>query len=283
MISTWQFNIVVYILTATLFTQFYKLAVKELKVDGAATIILQTMAGLIVMILSPLFPWSFPTDWRIYGLLVLASVFYAINDRLQTTIRKNLSVSEFSILSQFAKVWLILIGIFIYREGFTLIKLVGAGLILLANILVVYKRGKFEFNLSVALSLMANAAIAIAISIDVGISRQFNLPFYIMLTLIIPTLMIWLVERIPVSEILNELKKTTAKYYILTSLCWSLLIVSMLRSYQFGSVTLITPLSATTVILNVLISTIFFGERGNLIKKTIAASLTTAGVVLTVL
>ena len=54
--SYWQLYIVGYLISVVIFFQYYKLAVKEAKNDGAVTILLQVIAGLSILIFIPFFP-----------------------------------------------------------------------------------------------------------------------------------------------------------------------------------------------------------------------------------
>ena len=282
-INTWQFYLIGYIIFSVLFNQFYKLAVRRAKRDGAATVLLQTIAGLSILLLTPLFTFKFSVDWKVYGLLTLACIFYALNDRIQTTVRKNLDVSVYTILNRLSSVFLIIYGITIFREPVVFGKIVGAILILFANIILRYSGRKIILNKYVIMAALANLALATAISIDIDISKHFNLPIYIMFTLLIPTAMVKLVEKIPFKDIKAEFYSTDKKYYILTGITWGLLIVFMIRAYQISSFSLITPLAATSVLINVLIATIFFGERKDILKKILAAVISVIGVYFTIL
>ncbi len=281
--SMWQFNLVLYLFFVVAFFQFYKLAVKNAHRDGAATVLLQFIAGGSILILAPLFPFTFPSSPVVYFLLGVACIFYAINDRLQTTVRKNLDVSTFSILNQMTNVFLIFFGFTLFQEEFIVTKLVGAVLILVANMFIFYEKGRLSLNKYALFSILASFMFSIAISIDVGISKSFNLPFYIMITLIVPAIMIWIAERITIKEIYKEFRSQSKIYYILTGICWGLAIVFSLRSFKFGAVTTIVPLSATSVLLNVLVAHLFFDERKNQGKKILAAVMVIIGVYLTVL
>jgi len=281
--QSWQVNFFTYLFFLILFFQFYKLAVRKVKKDGVATVLLQLIAGISILILSPLFSFTFPKNPRIYLLLTTACVFYALYDRLQTTIRKNLEVSVYSILDQLWKVFLIAFGLLIFKEPFVLNKILGALLILGANVYLFYKKGKFRFNKYVCFGFLSAFIFIIAISIDIGISKQFNLPFYIMFTLVVPALMIALVEKISFKELKEEfLFSKDKKYYLITGLSWGLLIFFMLRAYRFGQVTVVTPLAATSVLINVIIAYIFLKERKDKFKKILAAILVIIGVYLTV-
>lgn len=282
-INSWWFNLIGYLVCVVVFSQYYKLAVRKATRDGAATILLQLIAGVSILLLAPFLSFKLPSDPKIYLLLITASVFYALNDRMQTTARKNLQVSLFVILDRLSAIFLIVFGFTIFKNPFIVEKVIGAGFILLGNFIVLYKRGKFELNKYVVLSILATLTFAIAVSIDIGISKNFNLPFYIMLTLVIPATMISLVEKISPKEILSQYSDKDRKYYLITGFSWGLLIFFLLRAYQFGQVTVVASLAATSVLINVLVAYIFLKEQDHKLKKIIAAIVTILGVYLTVL
>ena len=113
-----------------------------------------------------------------------------------------------------------------------------------------------------------------------SISDNFNLPFYVAITLIVPSLLITIFERIKPSEIKRELVNGNKKAIIITSVTWATMIISQLRAYQLGNVTIVAPLCALTVILNVIVGYLLLKERDNLIRKIIAAILIIASVIL---
>jgi drug/metabolite transporter (DMT)-like permease len=283
-LNTWQVCLIGYLISFVAFYQFYKLAVRNAKKDGAATILLQIIAGVSILVLTPFLGWKLPNAPILILLLIIACIFYAINDRLQTTSRKHLPVSTFSIIAQLSTVFLILFGFTVFRNPFVWSKLFGAGLILLGNIILLYRNGKFELTKYVVIGILATAALAVAMSIDIGISKQFNLPFYIMLTLVIPASMITVGERIKPMEVAQEFKDKNRIFYLACGIAWGLAIFFSLRSYQLGGqVTTIVPLQAVSVLLNVIIAYIFLKERENSLKKLVAAFLVISGICLTVL
>lgn len=281
--NTWQFNLFFYVVLVVGFNQLYKFAVRTLKNDGAGTVIMQILAGLLALLLAPFFPLQFPTDWKIYLFLTIACVFYAVNDRLQTTIRKNMEVSTYTVLNRLSSVFLMMIGVSVFHESVSLLKIVGSVFILGSSFLLSYQAGKFKLDRYLILAIISNVAMAIALSIDIDISTHFNLPIYIMLTLIIPALIISVFDHISLASIKLEIKNGSKGFFFLTSFSWALFIFFMIRSYQFSTFTLITPLASTTVLISVIIATVFFGEKQNLSKKIIAALLTMVGAYLTVI
>ncbi len=283
LMQTWQFNLFGYLVCVVGFYQFFKLAVRNAKNDGAAAALLQLIGAGFGLLMTPLLPIKWPSDSKYWLLLIGACIFYALNDRLQTTVRKHLQVSVVTILNQLSTVLLFTMGILFFKEPFSLNKFIGVLIILAANVLLRYSKGKFEVNKYIGLAVLAILSFVIAITIDIDISKVFNLPIYIMLTLAIPATMIMLVEKIKPTELIAEFTSQDKKYYLLTGAFWALTIFFSLRSFQLGKVTTIVPLQASNVLLNVLVAYFFLGEKKDEVKKILAAILVIVGITLTTL
>lgn len=279
-LNNWLLYVLFYLVLATMFTQFYKIATKTLKKAGALTILLQMIAGVSVLILCPLFEFKFPTDVKKYIMLGLSIIFYTISDRINTTVRSGIEASTFSMLKQLSTTFMIFAGLIFFKEEFVLTKFIGAMLIIFSNILIFYRKGKFEFNQYILLGVLANIAYTVALFLDVNISEGFNLPIYVTLTLIIPAMLIMIFERIKPSEIKNELVNGNKKAIFITALSWGIMIVSQLRAYQLGNVTIVAPLCALTVILNVIVGYLFLNEKDNLLRKIISAIIIIISIIL---
>lgn len=279
-LNNWLYYVILYLGLATVFTQFYKIATKTLKKAGALTILLQLTAGLTTLLLCPFFEFKVPTDISVYIMLGLSIIFYAISDRVNTTVRSGIEASTFSMLKQLSTTFMIFAGLIFFKEEFVLTKFIGAMLIIFSNVLIFYKKGKIEFNKYILLGILANISFTVALFLDVNISDQFNLPFYVALTLIIPAILIMIFERIKPSDVKDELVNGNKKAILITGLCWGIMIVAQLRAYQLGNVTIIAPLCALTVILNVIVGYLFFNERDNLLKKIISAILIIISIIL---
>ena len=280
MINTWWFNIILYLFLYIVFTQSYKIATKNSKNDGALTVLLQFLGGVIVLLFVPLFKFHFPSNYMTWVFLGIACVFYAITDRVNTTARRGLDVSTYSILGQLSTVFLIILGIIFFKEEIIIKKIIGALLILIGNVIVLYKKGKFEFNKYIVYSLIGNLSMSIAVSVDVGISDEFNMPIYVALTLIVPSLIIFLADKVKFNDVTKEFKDGNKKAILLVGGSWGIMIVTMLRAYQFGSVTTIAPIASITTILNVFVAYFLLKEKDLLMKKILAALIVILGIVL---
>lgn len=280
LLNNWLLQVIMYLLLATLFTQFYKIATNSMQKTGALTVILQVLAGITVLLLCPFFEFKFPTDIKIYIMLGISIIFYTISDRVNTTVRSGIEASTFNILQQLSTTFMIFAGLIFLKEEFVLIKFIGAMLIIFSNILIFCKKGKLEFNKYIALGILANISYTIALFLDVNNSDKFNLPFYVASTLMIPAILVMIFDRVKPSEIKNELIKGNKKAIIITALSWGIMIVSQLRAYQLEKVSIVAPLCALTVILNVIVGYIFLKERDNMLRKMIAAILIIISIIL---
>lgn len=278
--NSWLLYVLLYLILATTFTQFFKIATKKLKKAGALTILLQMMAGITSLILCPFFEFKLPVNMNVYIMLGISIIFYAITDRINTTVRSGIEASTFSMLKQLSTTFMIFAGLIFFKEEFVLSKFIGAMLIIFSNILIFYKKGKIEFNKYILLGVLANITFTIALFLDVNISDNFNLPFYVALTLIIPALLIMIFERIKPSEIKDELVNGNKKAIFVTAISWGIMIVAQLRAYQLGNVTVIAPLCALTVILNVIVGYLFLNEKDNLLRKIISAIIIIISIIL---
>lgn len=280
LLDNWVVLVIMYLVLATLFTQFYKIATKTMQKTGALTVLLQVMAGITALLLCPFFEFKFPTDIRIYIMLGISIIFYTISDRVNTTVRSGIEASTFNILQQLSTTFMIFAGLVFFKEEFVLIKFIGAMLIIFSNILIFYKKGKFEFNKYIALGILSNISYTIALFLDVNNTEHFNLPFYVAMTLIIPSIIVMIFDRVKPSEIKNELVKGNKKAIMITALSWGTMIISQLRAYQLQKVSIVAPLCALTVILNVIVGYLFLKEKDSMIKKIMAAILIIISVIL---
>lgn len=276
----WIIYVILYLILAVMFDQFYKISTKTLTKAGTLTVLLQVIGVITVLLLIPLFEIKFPTDVKVYIFLGLAIIFYSISDRLNTTVRSGLEASTFSIIKQLSTVFMIFAGLIFLKEPFIINKFIGAILIILSNILIFYKKGEGKPNRYIILGIISNICYTIALFLDVNISNNFNLPFYIAISLGIPAVLIFIFERVKLSDIKNELENGNKKAIFITGITWALSIIVQLRAYQLGSVSIVAPLCSLAVILNVIMGYLFQKERENIPKKIVAAILIILGIVL---
>lgn len=272
--------IIIYLILGVIFDQGYKIATKSLTNSGALTVLIEFIGAISVLCAIPFFEIKFPTDIKVYILLGLSIIFYTIVDRLNTVVRSGMETSTFSVIRQLSTVFMIFSGIIFLKEPFILSKFIGAILIVISNILVFYKRGEGKYDKYLILGIVANIFYTVALFLDVNISENFTLPIYASLTLGIPSILIFIFERIKFKELKKEFENGNKKAIIITGIAWSFSIVAILKAYQLGSASIVAPLASLTVILNVIVGYFLSKEKDNIPKKIISAILVILGIIL---
>lgn len=272
--------VILYLILAVIFDQSYRIVAKSLTKSGPLTVILELIGAGSILLLSPFFKITFPTDIRVYILLGLSIIFYTIVDRLNTIVRSGMEASTFSVIRQLSTAFMIFAGFIFFKEPFIISKFVGAILIILSNILVFYKKGTAKIDKYVVLGMLANLFFTIALFLDVNISNNFNLAFYVAITLGIPSILIFIFEKIKISDLKTEFRNGNKKMMIITAISWSTSIMATLKAYELGPASVVAPLCALAVILNVLFGYIFLKERKDVKKKVLASLFIILGVLL---
>ena len=197
----WVYFIIVYLISAVVYTQFYKVTTKSSDSKGALTVVLEFFSGLVALLFMPFFKFTFPTDYKIYIYLGIALIFYAISDRLNTTIRKGIEASTYSMIKQLTTVFMILGGLLFLKEPLVLKKIIGSVLIIFSNFLVFYDKDKTKGNKYIILAIISNIISATSLFVGVNISGQFNIAFYAALTVIVPAILIMIFGRIKFKDL----------------------------------------------------------------------------------
>lgn len=276
----WLIWVVLYLIFYVIFNQGYKVTTKSLTKPGSLTILLELIASIFSLLLIPFFEMRFPDNPLVYLFLGLSIIFYTITDRLNTTVRNGVEASTFSVINQLSTVFMIIAGVLFFKEPIIINKIIGAFLIVFSNVLIFFKKGNLKPNKYVILGIISNLCFSIALFLDVNNSDYFNLPMYVATTLGVPIILIFIFEKIKFKDIKEEYRNGNKKALWITAISWSLSIVAQLRAYQLGEVSLIAPLCALSVILNVIVGYFFLKEKENLPKKIIAAILIILGIVL---
>lgn len=277
---SYLFYIFLYILFFSIFNQSYKVATQRMQKSGPLTVLIQSIGSIFCLLFIPCFSVKFPTDKMVYLFLFLAIIFYTFHNRLSTISRSGVESSTYSILKQLPNAFMIILGLLIFKEKFLWKRILGAFLIFSSNIFVLYRKGKKSLDKYLFLGILANICLTVALVIDVNLSKQFNLSFYVFLTLFIPALLIFLVERITIKDLIQEYKKGNKKAIVLTSFCWTLMMIAKLLAYQLGQVTIVAPLCSLSVTTNIVFGYFILKEKDFFLKKLIASILILFGIVL---
>ena len=281
MLNNWVTWVVIYLVFATIFSQSFKKANRNMSDAGSLTILLELFTAFFSLFFIPFFKLTISHNPHTYLILIVVIIIYAFTDRLNIEARYGLSTSTFSMLKQLSSVFLVILGFVILKEKVVITKVVGASLILIANVgLAVDKDGKFKINKYFLMSLVSNILFAFGMFINVNISGEFNLGIYTIITVLFPSILITLFGKHSIKELKEEFNLYDKKRFLLSAFSWCVMLISSVRAYQLGSVSVVAPLLTLTAIINTIYEFIFNKDKSEFIKKLIIGIIIIIGVLL---
>ena len=279
-LNSWKFWVILYLISAVIFAQAFKKSNRNMKSAGALTILLEVFTAFFALFFLPFFKFTWPVDNSVYLTLLIVVSIYAITDRLNIEARYGLDPSVFSMLKQLSTVFLIILGFIFLKEEIVLKKIIGSVIIIFANVLLAFDKGKIRFNKYFIMSFVSNFLFAVAMLINVNISNYFNLALYTIFTVFTPSIIIFVAGRHSIKELVSEFNSYDKKSFLLSAFTWCLMLIASVRAYQLGNVTLIAPLLTLTSILNTMYEYFVSKNKSKFLQKVIASILIIIGVII---
>ena len=273
--------VICYLVFALIFSQGFKKVNRTMKNASALTVLLELFTGLFAIVMSIFFKYTFPSDIKVYITLFVVTIIYAVTDRLNIEARYGLSPSNFSMLKQLSTVFLVIFGLVFLREQLAFKKILGAIIIVVSNVmLAVNKDGKFEFNKYFIFCLISNFLFAVAMFINVNISSMFNIGIYTLITMFIPSIIIKLFSRLSFKDLEEEFNLYNKPLFILVSFAWCMMLISSVKAYEYGSISVVAPLLTLTALTNTIYEFIVDKDKKRFYYKLVISILILIGVIL---
>ncbi|MGN1323574.1 MAG: hypothetical protein ACI4VT_06230 [Bacilli bacterium] len=273
--------VICYLVFALIFSQGFKKVNRTMKNASALTVLLELFTGLFAIVMSIFFKYTFPSDIKVYITLFVVTIIYAVTDRLNIEARYGLSPSNFSMLKQLSTVFLVIFGLVFLKEQLAFKKIFGAIIIVVSNVmLAVNKDGKFEFNKYFIFCLISNFLFAVAMFINVNISSMFNIGIYTLITVFIPSIIIKLFSRLSFKDLEEEFNLYNKPLFILVSFAWCMMLISSVKAYEYGSISVVAPLLTLTALTNTIYEFIVDKDKKRFYYKLVISILILIGVIL---
>ena len=281
MFNSWVFYVCLFIVAQIVFLQTFKYATRNTKSIGALTVLIQVIGAASIILLAPFFKWTWPSGsnmWLPWLLLGISFILFAVNDRLDATARKHLDISVDAMLHQsyrilFIPMLIFFIGVFTFAWS----ALLGGVIIVLMNMFLFFQKGKLRFNKYVWLKLLSVLFFVAALTTQLKslTDGDFNVPFFSMLSLAIPALILLGARQATPRTLINEVKRKEWPALLICGITQGLVVFSlymyMALARPAGELVTAHAISAVYVLLNVVFAYIFLKERNNLLKKSICA------------
>ncbi len=273
-----------YALLAALLFAVFALLARVISIDSAHpraySIIFGLSSAVCSLFLFVVEPFSFrPVSTFVLILTVVGTICYALSDRLLFTVSKSIEASLLTIIDKLTPVVTFVASCVLLGESFTLKKVVAVVLILLGNLLVVYKSTVIKFDTPFFLALFAAACLGIGLTIDKRILIAYALPVYAFINFFVPALYNTFLPPLAFSTIAREFKGVFWRIALL-AVASVLGYYFTLKAFSLADASRVVPIMSSSTILVVLSGAIFLKERSHLVRKMIASLCVCGGVVL---
>lgn len=272
--------VVIYLIFSLIYAQTFKKANRNMNDASALTVLLELFTAFFAIFFIPFFKFKLPNNPSVYLTIFIVTIIYAVTDRLNIEARYGLNPSTFSMLKQLSSVFLVIFGFIFLKEKLVIKKIIGGVIIILANVFLGMNKGKVSFNKYFIMCFISNFLFAIAMLINVNISSNFNIAFYTILTVFLPSVLIFITGKFKIKDLVQEFNLYNKREFLLSSFTWCLMLISSVKAYEVGNVTLIAPLLTLTSILNTIYEFVICKNKNNIVNKVIASILILLGVII---
>lgn len=220
--------------------------------------------------------FSLPTEPVAWVFLAIACLSYAVYERWRFVVAKLLDASVLTIVSNISVAFAFIFSLFLYHETLSVGKIIGAGLILFALVLVSLAKYKQSISLKgTAVAFAIYSVLALGWSLDKKGSMYFNPDTYQILVWIVPLIGIYF-PYVKVSEIKHEFKVASWKVIVLAGVN-VIAYLLQLKALVLADATKVIPILQTSTLLTVISGVWLLGERDNVPRKVIASLIALVG------
>ena len=280
---SWQILLIISIIFLSFNGLFHKSLLKNDKSDPRAQAIVFLGLGGFISILIALLRGKLQLEFSpslIINFSVLAT-FATIAYVLKYRGFQLINASEVVIFSTTSKFWNVVGASIFLHEAITAQKIIGTLIILLGITVTMYVDQKFKINKGIFFTLLAALLFGLTDINGYYILQTMDASNYQIYFYLLPVFALLLVQPSVLIKVSYYFKLGRAVKVVALSLFDTLGMLALFFAYQMGGkASVIGPLSATKVIVTVVLAIIFLKERDNITKKLVGSVIAVIGVVL---
>lgn len=278
----WQILLGISVITYSISVLLQRILLKNDKSDPIAySIVFQLLTGIIIGIYAIFNGFITPNLLPIIPNLIIMIILYGAGNVFIFGALKMIDASEFTIIFTLRSICTIIGAVIFLKEGFSISQLIGTILIITSIVLISWKKKKFTVSKGFIFSVLAALSFGFAFTNDAFIINNFDVPSYLTIAFIIPSLVVWAVCPKSTIRMKPLFKGKTLIKLLSLGFIYAISAITIFLAYQVGrNAAQIAPLNQTSAIFTVILSVLFLKERSDLWKKLIAVVISFIGVVL---
>lgn len=242
------------------------------------TFITSAAGALALFLILPFEKIKLPAGWVILPILTFLGLFYGLVDAVFARARQLEEVSKVSVAIQSAHFWNLIGAFLIFHELIGPQKLFGVALIVLANILIIWKRQKMELSRGILLTLLGTFLYIFAAYADKILVVRFSPVFYKAVLFAIES--VWLFLLLGPLAVQKSVKEFKLQGWAIATPGPFIALANyfLVRAFQLGGeASKALPVFGLSLIFSTLTGIIFLGEKEDLFKKLLAVAVSFVG------
>jgi len=280
---SWQILLILSIIFLSFNGLFHKSLLKDDKSDPRAQAIVFLGIGGILSIVIALVRGKFLIEFSpslVFNFLTLA-IFATIAYVLKYRGFQLINASEVVIFSTTSKFWNVVGASIFLHEIITIQKIIGTLIILIGIAVTMYVDKKIKINKGIFFTLAAALLFGLTDINGYYILQTMDASNYQIYFYLLPVFALLLIQPSSIKKLSYYLKYDRALKVTALAIFDTLGMLALFFAYQVGGkASVIGPLSATKVIVTVVLAIIFLKERDNITKKLVGSMIAVIGVVL---
>lgn len=266
----------------SVFYIFTRVFLREKSSDAISyAIVFNFVCAIIISAVSLKSGFVLPDIKEYYLNFALMAVVYTASQVLVFKASKTIGASDLTIFSSTRVLWTIGTALIFLGESFNVSKIIGTILILFSVVYVSLKKKGISLNKGHLYALAAAMCLGVGFVNDSYILRQADAISYGALAFILPAILTAVVFPSSTLKLSRYLNFGLLLKIFLLGIFYSVGLVASYTAYKSGGdASQIVPIGQSVVIITVILSALFLGERDNLLKKLVAAILVSIGVLL---
>lgn len=224
------------------------------------------------------FPNLFPSILN----LVLMVLFYSLGGIFIYKAYKESPASEIAIIFASSSIWSVISAVLILGEEIQFKNILGVLTIITGIIVINYQKTAWKIERSHMYALVSALLFGVAFTNDALLTPYFHsIPSYLFIAFLYPSIATLLYRPQLIYKLSYFFSAKIIYKFLLVSTIYALAAISIYTAYQIGGkASVIIPINQTSIVITVILSYFFLGERDNLPKKIVGSLLAFIGVIL---
>lgn len=277
---SWYLLAAINVISNSVGSLFQKLSMKKDTSDPvSSSIVFQFLLAAITLVYALIHGLRLPAP-SLLPFFLMSGVLYAVGTLAYFNAYKYIGASEITILGGAGVIITIVASFVFLKDTLTPVQLLGVLSILSAIIIVNLTKQQLKLNKGSWLTLLGTGAYGLAIVVDSYVVKRYDAVSYLPLACVAPGTIIYLLYMKRTRAIVQAIRHIDKNLIIFTFL-YSIQAITFYMALSLGAlVSQISSISKASIILTVILATIFLKETKHIPRKIIAAILTTIGVLL---